>query len=103
MNKSELVVEVAQRTSLPQGKVRQVIDATCDTISDELRNQGSVNIVRFGTFLTRSRQESETRNPLTGKPMSIPAHSIPAFKAGQQLRELVYDRPATKPKTRHKK
>ena len=48
-----------------------------------------VQLIGFGTFETRKRSGRTGRNPQTGKEIQIPASIVPAFKAGNKLKEAV--------------
>ena len=48
---------------------------------------------RFGPVQIKIHPAHEGRNPVTGKPMPIPARRRPFFKAGKELRELVNEAP----------
>ena len=65
------------------------ITALTDIISDELANNGKVQLVGFGTFETRKRAARTGRNPQTNEEIKIPEATVPAFKAGRALKEKV--------------
>ncbi|MEP6689020.1 MAG: HU family DNA-binding protein, partial [Gemmatimonadales bacterium] len=48
-----------------------------------------VAISGFGNFEIRKRAAREGRNPRTGTVINIKASTIPAFRAGKVLKELV--------------
>ncbi len=48
-----------------------------------------MQLIGFGTFETRKRSGRTGRNPQTGKEISIPETVVPAFKAGNKLKEAV--------------
>ena len=43
----------------------------------------------FGTFEAVERAARDGRNPLTGKPMKLPASKAPKFKAGKAFKDAV--------------
>ncbi len=43
----------------------------------------------LGTFEPRKRAARTGRNPQNGKPLKIPAKTVPAFSAGKKFKELV--------------
>ena len=43
----------------------------------------------FGSFVVRSRQAREGRNPKTGEKITIAARKVPAFVAGKSLKDAV--------------
>ena len=54
-----------------------------------LEDEGKVALVGFGTFSKKERAAREGINPLTGKPMSIPAKNVVTFKAGSKLKDAL--------------
>lgn len=54
-----------------------------------LRAGEKVQFVGFGTFETRKRSARTGRNPQTGETINIPEAVIPAFRAGNKLKEAV--------------
>jgi DNA-binding protein HU-beta len=46
-------------------------------------------LIGFGTFYASERKEYQGRNPVTGKPVTIPATVIPKFRAGAALKAEV--------------
>lgn len=54
-----------------------------------LASNDKVEVRGFGIFHLRSRKERAGRNPKTGALVSVPAKSVPFFKAGKELKELV--------------
>jgi len=46
-------------------------------------------LIGFGTFETRKRAGRTGRNPQTGKEITIAESTVPAFKAGNKLKEAV--------------
>lgn len=89
MNKTELVTAMAKETGVSKKDVEAVLKAFIDVVSEELKNDGKVQLVGFGTFEVTHRAEREGRNPQTGGMMLIPASKAPKFKAGKALKEIV--------------
>jgi len=58
-------------------------------VTNALSNGEKVQLIGFGTFETRNRSGRVGRNPQTGKTINIPATKVPAFKAGNKLKEAV--------------
>ena len=48
-----------------------------------------LQITGFGKFSVRERKAREGRNPQTGQKMKIAAQKVPAFSAGNVLKEAV--------------
>lgn len=89
MNKTELIVAVAEETELSKKDAERVLKAFTDTIASELKKGDKVQIVGFGTFEVSERQARTGRNPHTGETMEIEASKAPRFKAGKALKDAI--------------
>lgn len=92
MNKQELVDAVAKQLGVTKGKAADITELFFGpegVITSELRRGGKVAIAGFGNFETRSRAARDGRNPRTGDQISIKASTVPAFRAGKALKDLV--------------
>ena len=89
MNKTELVVAMADKAGLTKKDAEAALKAFTDVVSEELKNGGKVQLVGFGTFETSVRAAREGRNPQTKQTIKIPASKAPKFKAGKALKDLV--------------
>ena len=89
MNKVELVAAIAEKSELTKVDVEKALKAFIDTVTDELKNGGKVQLVGFGTFEVGERAERQGRNPKTGETITIPASKSPKFKAGRSLKDIV--------------
>ncbi|HEY9621563.1 MAG TPA: HU family DNA-binding protein [Crinalium sp.] len=89
MNKGELVDANAAKANLTKKEVDTVLTAMLEVIQETVASGDKVTLVGFGTFEARQRQAREGRNPSTGKPIQIPATTIPAFSAGKLFKDKV--------------
>ena len=89
MNKTELVVAMAEQTGLSKKDAEAALKAFTDVVAEELKANGKVQLVGFGTFEVSERAAREGRNPQTGETMTIAASKAPKFKAGKALKDLV--------------
>lgn len=89
MNKTELVAAIADQADLSKKDAEKALKAFVDVITDELKKGEKIQLVGFGSFEVTERAAREGINPLTKKPMSIPASKAPKFKAGKALKETV--------------
>lgn len=89
MNKTELIAAMADQVGLPKKDVEKVLKAFTDVVSEELKNDGKVQLVGFGTFEVSKRAAREGRNPQSGEVMKIAASKAPKFKAGKALKDLI--------------
>ena len=83
-NKAELVEAVVKKTGFTKA-----VNAVFDALQDIIASGDKISLVGFGTFGTVERSERTGRNPQTGEPMTIPARTVPHFKAGKVLKEAV--------------
>lgn len=89
MNKTDLVNNIASKSGLTKKDVETVLNNVIGEITDALSTGDKVQLIGFGTFETRKRSGRVGRNPQTGKEISIPESKVPAFKAGNKLKEAV--------------
>ena len=91
MNLAQLAAEVSERTGHSKADASAIIEATLDSVRDQLAAGGTVRAVGFGTFAVRDKKERPGQNPATGEPMTIPGKRVPVFRPGQNLRDAVAD------------
>ena len=89
MNKTELVAAMADAAGLSKKDAEKALKAFTDVVAEELKKDGKVQLVGFGTFEVRERAAREGVNPRTGDKIKIAASKVPAFKAGSALKDAV--------------
>ena len=89
MNKTELVVAMAEKSGLTKKDSEKALKAFIDAVSEELVKDGKVQLVGFGTFEVSKRPARKGRNPQTKKEITIAASKAPKFKAGKALKDAV--------------
>ncbi|MCM1181382.1 MAG: HU family DNA-binding protein [Clostridium sp.] len=89
MNKTELVVAMAEKTELSKKDAEKALKAFTDVVAEELAKGEKIQLVGFGTFEVVDRPAREGRNPKTGESMKIAASKAPKFKAGKALKDVV--------------
>ena len=89
MNKTELVAAMADQAGLSKKDAEKALKAFTDVVAEELKKDGKVQLVGFGTFEVSSRAAREGRNPQSGAPMKIAASKAPKFKAGKALKDMM--------------
>ena len=89
MNKTELISAMSEKSELTKVDTEKALKAFIDTLTEELKNGGKVQLVGFGTFEVAERAERQGRNPKTGETITIPASKSPKFKAGKALKDIV--------------
>ncbi len=89
MNKTELVAAMAEQAGLSKKDAEKALKAFTDVVTDELKKDGKVQLVGFGTFEVATRAAREGINPATQKPIKIAASKAPKFKAGKALKDML--------------
>ncbi|BED92264.1 MAG: HU family DNA-binding protein [Candidatus Improbicoccus pseudotrichonymphae] len=89
MNKSEFVSAIAKKTGFEKNKTEAFLDALMETVMQTVAKGDKIQLVGFGTFLSRRREAYTGRNPKNGKEISVSASNIPYFKTGKLFKEVV--------------
>jgi DNA-binding protein HU-beta len=89
MNRADLISEIAELTGQPKTEVGATLTGIIHSVTAALSKGDKVTLVGFGTFERRNRQARTGRNPRTLAPLRIPSSRVPAFRAGQELKDVV--------------
>ena len=89
MTKADLVDDVANAAELTKKDAERLVELVFDSIIQSLNKGEKIELRGFGSFRVRGRGARRERNPKTGEPVNIPAKSVPYFKAGKELKELI--------------
>lgn len=89
MNKTELVAAMAAQAEITKKDAEAALNAMTEAISEELKKDGKVQLIGFGTFEVTKRAARTGKNPRTGTAIKIPACKAPKFKAGKALKDTV--------------
>ena len=89
MNKADIAGRLAGRTGLGKAQAASAVEAMFAAIGEALAEGEDVRVAGFGTFAVKSRPARAGRNPRTGEAVSIPASTVPSFKAAKALRDAV--------------
>lgn len=89
MNKTELVAAVAAKSGLTKEQAANAVNAVFGTMSEALASGDKIQLVGFGTFAAKFRNEKQSKNPQTGEKITVPATYRPSFTAGKALKEAV--------------
>jgi DNA-binding protein HU-beta len=87
MNKIEIVTKIVAEADISQASAVRALNALISSITDELKQNGSVNLVGFGTFAVKERTARTGRNPKTGETIQIAASKSVTFKSGKALKD----------------
>lgn len=90
MNRAELVDAVAHVTGQTKQQTHDAVNAILHTITGALSKGERVMLVGFGTFERRNRKARSGVNPQNPREkLTIAAAKVPAFRAGQELKDIV--------------
>lgn len=92
MNRAELIEALAKQTDCTKTECDNWLSAFMTTVEKNIKKKDGVKIVGFGTFTTSKRKARVGRNPQTGKEIKIEARTVPVFKPGAQLKEVLQKR-----------
>jgi DNA-binding protein HU-beta len=89
MNKKELIERIAEEADAPKSEAQKHFEAFEQVVAEALKGGEEVQITGFGKFSVRERKAREGRNPQTREKMEIAASRVPAFSAGNALKEAI--------------
>jgi DNA-binding protein HU-beta len=89
MTKAELVSVMAEGAGISKAAAGDALESYIAAVAKELKKNGKLGLVGFGTFSVIKRKAREGRNPQTGKTIKIAAKKVVKFKAGKALADKV--------------
>jgi DNA-binding protein HU-beta len=89
MKKKELIERIAERSDVPKSEAERYFEAFEQVVTEALKDGEEVQITGFGKFSVKERKAREGRNPQTGQKMKIAAQRVPAFSAGNALKQAI--------------
>jgi nucleoid DNA-binding protein len=89
MKKQELIERIAREADVPTSEAQRHFAAFEEVLTEALKAGEEVQITGFGKFSVKERKAREGRNPQTGQKMKIGAQKVPAFSAGNALKQAV--------------
>lgn len=101
MTKADLVNVIAEKAKLQHRQAEVIVNLVFDLMSDALKRDDRIEIRGFGSFVNRSYGSYQGRNPKTGAVVQVQPKSVPFFKVGKELKEMVdvynFPRPGVTP------
>ena len=85
MTKAEIVAEIAKQTGVEKTVVMSVVEAFMESVKDSMIAGNEVFLRGFGSFIIKKRAKKVARNISKNTTITIPAHSIPAFKPAKSF------------------
>ena len=89
MTRDELIAKIAKEAEISKKTATVALTSVLDGIVEALQAGEKMTFVGFGTFSVIERKARKGINPLTKKPINIPACKAPVFRAGSKLKEAV--------------
>ena len=89
MNKTELINAIAEKADLSKVQAKAALEATINTVSEQLAKGDKVALIGFGTFSVAEKTARKGVNPRTKAVIEIPARKAVKFKAGAELNDVV--------------
>lgn len=90
MTRSELISKLSYLyRDLTQAEIEAIVDRIFGDITNSLQRGGRVELRGFGTFSLRHRKPRTGRNPRTGETVLVEGKSVPFFKSGKELKQLL--------------
>ena len=89
MTKAEIISRISEKTGVEKTTALVVVESLMLEIKESIRQNESVFLRGFGTFLARKRKEKTGRNISKNTTIIIPEHHIPAFKPSKTFKEEV--------------
>ena len=88
MNKTELIAAIAEKSGLTKADSKKALDAFIESVTAEMKKEGKVALVGFGTYSVVKKSARKGINPKTKAVINIPAKKAVKFKAGADLAAL---------------
>ena len=89
LTKKDIVMKIAEETSVKQIDVKKVVQRSLDHIIESLSKGETVELRNFGIFKVKSRKGRMGRNPRTGDAVPIPEKKVVTFKPGLVMKQDV--------------
>jgi DNA-binding protein HU-beta len=89
VNKAQLVEALSARLGEEKKRTAATVDALLDTVYRTVQKGEKVALTGFGVFEKRDRAARTARNPATGEKVKVKKTSVPAFRPGQEFKNVV--------------
>lgn len=89
MTKAELVAVMAKDADISKAAAGKALDSYIKTVTTELKKNGKLGLVGFGTFSVMKRKARTGRNPQTGDKIKIKAKKVVKFRPGKGLTDKI--------------
>jgi integration host factor subunit beta len=86
MTKADLIELIAEKAGITRIKAEIVVNTIFDSMVEALMKEDRIEIRGFGSFVLRSYEAYQGRNPRTGEIIEVGEKKLPFFKVGKELR-----------------
>ena len=92
VTKNDLIDAVYKSTDIEKQDIQKIIDSFLLHTREALEKGNTIELRGFGTFEARLRKgRAVARNPKTGETFAVEPHYVAAFRAGQVLKEKLWN------------
>ena len=88
MTRADIVNQISEDTNFAKKDIDAVIINLLQNITDSMGKEETVYFRGFGTFGVKHRKERIARNLRTNEKLVVPAHKVPYFQPGKDLKEI---------------
>ena len=89
MTKAELITTIAKDADITKAAAAKALESYMETVAKQLKKDGRLGLVGFGSFSVIKRKARKGRNPQTGEEIKIKAKKVIKFKPGKAFIEKV--------------
>ena len=86
MTKADIIKEIHHRTGIQRGTVINIVNELMTTIKADMAAGNNIYLRGFGTFSVKRYSAKRVYNINDGTYNEVPAHFVPTFKPGKELR-----------------
>ena len=86
LTKAHIVEALLAQNIFTKTQSAQIIETLFELIKQSLQNGEDVLVSGFGKFSVKERCQRTGRNPLTGKPVTLPPRKVVTYKCSGVLR-----------------
>ena len=85
ITQAELIAKISEETNRPKATVKDILEATAESIKGYANAGQAVSFPGLGTFAPKDRAARTGRNPVTGAAIEIPAKRVLGFKQSSKV------------------
>jgi integration host factor subunit beta len=89
MKKTDLISSIFNSCNISKSDAKSSVEVILQTITDGISSGKGVEVRGFGGFSKKHRKARLGINPKTGQKTQVEEKSVPFFKAGKSLKDLV--------------